>query len=450
MEGMILGVSGARGVAGLALVPEVACRLSAAFGLTRGGRILVARDSRPSGVCLVQAVCAGLHSVGVKPVLAGIATTPGAQVAVEELGLDGGVVVTASHNPPEWNGLKFIGADGAFLTLEEVTRIYERAREAPARSTPWERVATQLDLVPLHVRRILASPLVDPSAIRKRGFRVVADANHGAAGPLLRTLASVLDIRMRIIGEEPTGEFAHPPEPRPPHLTSLVRAVEEEQADLGIALDPDGDRAVFSVRGAVLPEEATLPLVALATLKPGDLVVTNLSTSRMVEDVAQRKGARVIRTPVGEAHVVRAMRETRAALGGEGNGGVIVPSVHRGRDAAVALVVTLTHLAREGAQLHDLWGQLPRYAMLKLTAKVSAWDGEAVAAALGRALGPAQQDTRDGVHLSTPSWWVHVRPSNTEPVVRVIVEAEDQEAAHALAGRVMETISRGMEPCVAS
>lgn len=425
-SGMITGVSGARGIVGEALTPEVACCLAASFGHERAGRVLVARDSRPSGPGIAQAVCAGLSSVGCAPLVAGLCTTPGAQVAVEDLCLAGGIMITASHNPAPWNGLKFIGADGAFITADEAAAMFARASAGRIARRGWDGWPASSDVTDvslMQIRRIVASSLVDVAAIRRRGFRVVVDTNHGAAGPLIRTMASVLDVRVRVLGEEPTGLFGHTPEPLPEHLGELEQAVKEDAADFGVAIDPDGDRLTLCTRDGLLPEEATLACVAAALLHPGDApVATNLSTSRMVDDVAGRFGVSVIRTPVGEAHVVMAMKASGASLGGEGNGGVIIPGVHHGRDAAAGLAVLLSYLAHNGRTMAGLWNQIPRYVMIKRKVRVTPNGWAALAGQLDREFHGFTLDRRDGFRLVWPDRWVHVRRSNTEPVVRIIAE----------------------------
>lgn len=451
-SGMIMGVSGARGIVGETLTPEVACRLASSFGHERGGSILVARDSRPSGAAIAQAVCAGLASVGCAPVVAGICTTPGAQIGVEDLGLAGGIMITASHNPAPWNGLKFIGGDGAFITAEEADGVFARARAGGMVLRGWDgwpAPADAPDITVLQIRRIVNSPLVDVSAIRRRGFRLVVDCNHGASGPLIRAMASLMDLEIHVLGEEPTGRFCHTPEPSPEHLGALREAVREDQADLGAAIDPDGDRLALCTTDGLLPEEATLACVAAALLRPNDApVVTNLSTSRMVEDVAGRFGVPVIRTPVGEAHVVSAMKAFGATLGGEGNGGVIIPGVHYGRDAAAGLAVLLSHLAQRGQTLAGLWNQIPRYVMIKRKVRVAPETWDTFPGRLEREFRDFTVDTQDGVRLNWPARWVHVRRSNTEPVVRIIAEG----SAGGELMSIIETIERmlvggGALPC---
>ncbi len=444
--GMMLGISGARGVVGQGLTPEVAARLSAAFGsLTERGDMLLARDSRPTGEALLQAAAAGLSSVGCTPRMAGLLTAPGAQVAVEEMGLAGGIMVTASHNPPEWNGLKFIGPDGAFISEDKARRLYEEARGDSLSRAPWDQWASPVATpqgTRLHMERIVQSPLVDAVAVRKKMFRVVVDCNHGAFGPLMRQLGAYLDLDLVLLGEEATGRFAHGAEPCQENLHGLGKAVREASAHLGAAVDPDGDRLVFCTRdGFVLPEEATLPIVAMAVLAqtPGS-IVTNLSTSSMVDSVGRIFGIEVKRTPVGEAHVVAQMKLDGAVLGGEGNGGVIFPSIHYGRDAAAGLAVLLTHLARADATLEALWQELPSYHMTKRKMSAGSIAMDEAIASLQKSFPKADVDLRDGVKISTGDGWVHLRPSNTEPVMRIVAEAKSEELVEELIRTVKDVV----------
>ncbi|MCU0612402.1 MAG: phosphoglucosamine mutase [Candidatus Eisenbacteria bacterium] len=434
---MIMGVSGARGLVGAALTAEVASRLAAAFGYAREGSVLVARDSRPSGAALAQSVCAGLASVGCRPVMAAICTTPGAQVGVERLGLSGGIMITASHNPAPWNGLKFIESDGAFITAEQARAVYTRAAgEFPRRAWDgWPAPAASPDIGLLHAELIGRSPLIDAVAIRRCGLRVVVDSNHGAAGPLIRMLARMLDMRLTVLGEDPTGLFKHTPEPIPEHLGELASVVAESGADVGAAIDPDGDRLTLCTREGLLPEEATLAIIAAAMLRPGDgPVVTNLSTSRMIDDVAGRRGVPVIRTPVGEAHVVAAMKAVGSSLGGEGNGGIIIPSIHHGRDAAAGLAILLSHMALTGQTLSRLWEDIPKYAMAKRKVAIGPDALERFSRSLESSFDGFTLDTRDGFKLIWPNRWLHVRRSNTEPVARIIAESPDRAEVAAMIG----------------
>jgi phosphomannomutase len=446
-DGMIMSVSGVRGVLGSALTPEVASRLGAAFGLMLGrGSYLIARDSRPSGSGLAAAAAAGLESVGCEPVMAGIMTTPGAQVLVGELGLKGGIIVTASHNPQEWNGLKFVGEDETFLSPDQAELLYEQSRGlvrhyVETASLPRRRTICTGSRI--HVNRIVSSSLVNIGAVRKRRFTLVVDCNHGAAGPILRELGGFLDLNLIIIGEEASGLFTHAPEPSLESLESLGAAVKEAHADAGAALDPDGDRLVFcTADGEVLSEEATLPLVAGAVLaRENGTVVTNLSTSMMIDHVVDKAGGTLLRTPVGEAHVVGAMKEKQAVVGGEGNGGVILPSIHLGRDGAAALSVFLTFLAEQPRSVASAWREIPKYHMTKRKISATAVDWSTFSNHVVERYPACKTTHIDGLRIDGDDWWAHIRPSNTEPVIRVIAEGARQTRVEDVVGSIIELLA---------
>lgn len=429
---MMLGISGARGIVDDGLTPSVAARLSAAFArICHDGDIIIARDSRVSGDALVNSAAAGVCSAGNDSLYAGILTTPGTQILVEETGAAGGIMVTASHNPPEWNGLKFIGSDGAFLGLEAVNEVYRDAALSTNTEITWDAWKTMRSLSggnAVHLRKVIDSGMVDLDAVRRRRYTVVIDTNRGAAGPVFRRLGHVLDLNVIILGEETTGFFIHGAEPIPEHLSSLSDVVRSSHADFGAAVDPDGDRLVFCLSdGRILSEEATLPLVAEAVLADTEgPVVTNLSTSSMIESVGDRHNIPVHRTAVGEAHVVSAMREHAAVFGGEGNGGVIVPRIHYGRDAVVGLALVLSYLSVSGNTLADTWDSIPRRFMKKAKLPRGSESLDQVFRAFVKSFAHTEVNKTDGIRLSTENEWIHVRPSNTEPVLRIVVEAPDE------------------------
>lgn len=428
---------------GKALTPEVAARYAAAFGwLVSGGKpgcaVVLGRDSRPSGTMLAAAAAAGLQSVGCEVIDCGLVPTPTVQLAVEHHRAAGGIVVTASHNPAEWNALKFVGPDGIFLDADRGERIRDLVREAgggiPRAS--WDEVGSARsdpEAKRRHLEAVLALPVLDVARIRKRRFSVVLDGVRGAAGPLVRELLEALGCRVRGLNLEPDGRFPRPPEPLPENLGALADSVREAKADLGMALDPDGDRlALVDEGGRAIGEDYTLAFAVRAVLgrvggEPGP-VVCNLSTSLVVEDAAREFGAVVERVPVGEAHVARGMKRLGAMVGGEGNGGVILSSLHLGRDALVAAALVLELLAARGKTVGELVAAAPRYAIVKR--KVSGrGDLGRVYRALEERFSGAVADRRDGLRLAWRDRWLHVRPSGTEPVVRLIAEAPSEREA---------------------
>jgi phosphomannomutase len=343
-------------------------------------------------------------------------------------GRPAGIQISASHNPPEYNGLKFFQPEGMVLGPAEGRAVLDRIRGRQFGWAAWDAQGQIRDLeAPLaeHLRRVVA--VVEPGRIRARAFKVVLDAGHGAGGRLgAELLREALGCEVLVLGGEPDGRYDHPPEPTQGHLRTLAAIVPAVGADVGFAQDPDADRlAIVDQEGRYIGEELTLALAAQRRLaQETGPVVLNLSTSRVVEDLAGRLGCPVLRTPVGEIHVVERMRAVGAVLGGEGNGGVIDPRVGFVRDSFVAMALVLDLLAQDGGPLSRLVDALPRYAMVK--EKYPLGEGPPVAELLDRLAGAhrdARADRRDGLRLDWPDGWVHVRPSNTEPIVRVIAEA---------------------------
>ena len=432
-------VSGVRGIVGVDLTPDIVRRYARAYGVLvrgRGGRrIGLARDSRASGPMLYMAAVAALAEVGIEVVELGLVSTPTAQLAVEDLALDGGIVVTASHNPIEWNALKFVGAGGRFLTKQDAEALFRAADGAPALAVRTPAPGTRDDAaVRRHLDRVLGLPWLDVAAIRARAPRVALDCVRGAGATIMPALFEALGCPVQAINLEPDGAFPREPEPIPEHLGQLGAFVRETGADIGIAVDPDVDRlAIVDETGRPIGEDYTLAFAVRAVLPhlQGPLV-TNLSTSLVVDDAARAFGHTVERAPVGEANVVERMLARRAVLGGEGNGGVILPAVHLGRDAPVAAALALALLAREQASVSAIVNGAPRYAIVK--AKLPRPDRalDDVYAALRRRWPDADGDTQDGQRLAWPDRWIHVRPSGTEPVVRVIAEAPTDGAAQTM------------------
>lgn len=435
----MISVSGIRGIVGTDLTPELVARYAAAFGALarRAGyaRVVLARDARTSGPMFAAAAGAGLQSVGVGVVDCGLIPTPTAQLAVEHHGAGGGIVITASHNPVEWNALKFVGADGLFLDAAEGAAMRALADDAVPR-VGWDEIgdlARDCDAVARHVEAVLGLDAVDVSAIRRRGFHVALDCVRGAGGTIMPRLLEALGCRVSGMDVETDGRFPRPPEPIPEHLGGLSALVRESGADLGIAVDPDVDRlALVDETGKPIGEDYTLALAVEDVLRraPGPVVV-NLSTSLVVDDAARAYGIDVGRAPVGEANVARALRTAGAVIGGEGNGGVMLPALHLGRDAPVAAALVLDLLAASGRTLGAHVAARPRYAIVKAKAPRGG-DMERTYATLATRFADAKPDRQDGLRLAWPDRWLHVRPSGTEPVVRLIAEAPDRAAAGAL------------------
>lgn len=443
-DGLMVGVSGVRGRVGEALTPEVVTHFAAAFGawaISRSPRpaIVVGRDSRVSGPMFQRAVVAALQSVGAEIIDIGMVPTPTVQLAVEYHHAAGGLAITASHNPVEWNALKFISSTGLFLDAAEGAEM-RGWLERPILRASWDQlgVVTPDDAaIARHIASILALPYVEVDAIRARRFRVALDTCHGAGVRIMPALLEALGCEVHAINLEPHGRFHRPPEPLPENLGELEALVRRSGAAVGFATDPDVDRlALVSEEGRAIGEDYTLALAARVVLqrRPG-LVVTNLSTSRIVEDVAAEARASVIRSPVGEVNVAVRMRDAGAVVGGEGNGGVILPELHMGRDAPLAVALTLQLLCDTGGTLSAVVGQYPRYSIVKDRMDRPDESLDAVYDSLRDAFPDAEADLQDGLRLSWPDRWVHVRPSGTEPIVRVIAEAPTPEEAQDLVRR---------------
>ena len=451
--GLMVSVSGIRGRVGEALTPEIVSTFAAAFGVwaighsSGAGRgpsgpsraIVVGRDSRVSGPMFHRAVIAALQSVGCRVIDVGLAPTPTIQLAVEAHHAAGGLAITASHNPVEWNALKFIGPSGLFLEAHEGAAMRAVAEGSIPRET-WDRLGTvESDdgAVQRHLASVLALPYLDIEGIRRRRLRVALDCVHGAGATIMPALLDRLGCVVSAIGLPTDGRFPHPPEPIAQNLGDLERLVKASRADVGLAVDPDVDRlALVDETGQAIGEDYTLALASRVVLakRPG-VVVTNLSTSRIVDDVAEQAGSRVIRAPVGEVNVATRMRDERAPVGGEGNGGVILTELHLGRDAPVGAALILQLLTSAAKPLSGIIAEYPRYAIVKDKLDRPNGSLDAVYAALTQAFPDAEVDRQDGIRFSWGDRWVHVRPSGTEPIVRVIAEARSEADARALVAR---------------
>ncbi len=457
----MVGVSGVRGIVDKDLTPDVVTRWAAAFGTwiregTRdGGRgtgpaVVVGRDSRGSGPRFAQAVIAGVQAAGCSVTDVGMAPTPTIQLAVLHHGARGGIAITASHNPIEWNALKFIGPDGIFLDGANGARVVELAAREGRGTGEGGRVEQDSGAIERHLQAVLALPVIDVERIRAAKFTVALDAVRGAGGPIMRALLERLGCAVNGINLETDGKFPRAPEPVPENLTGLGALVKRSGSGLGIAVDPDVDRlAIVDENGTPIGEDYTLAFAVRAVLGNGErgkgkgaVVVCNLSTSLVVEDAARECGAEVVRTPVGEAHIARKMVELGAVIGGEGNGGVMYAPLHVGRDAPVAAALALDLLARSGRRVSELVAAAPRYAIVKAKAPRGA-ELAPVYAALKRRFADAEVDEQDGLRLGWRDRWLHVRPSNTEPIIRFIAEAPER-------GQAEQLVEEARRQCAAS
>jgi phosphomannomutase len=445
----MVSVAGIRGRVGTSLTPEIVAMYAAAFGAWSASRgksraIVVGRDSRVSGPMFHRTVVAALQSVGCTTIDIGLTTTPTCQLAVEHHHAAGGLMISASHNPIEWNGLKFIASTGLFLDNAEGAEMRATIEQGIERAT-WDKLGSveQDDrAVSRHLERVLSIPYVDVAGIRKRRFKVALDCVRGAGSIIVPQLLERLGCTVSAIHMEPDGRFPRSPEPTADNLKELEQLVLSTGSAIGFAVDPDVDRlALVSNEGKAIGEDYTLALAARLVLRhrKGPLV-TNLSTSRLLEDVAAEAGVPVKRAPVGEVNVATTMRDLHSPIGGEGNGGVILTEVHLGRDAPIGIALILQLLYEENRSLAAIVGDLPRYVIVKDKLDRPKASLDTVYAALKQAFPTAEADTQDGLRLSWPDRWVHVRPSGTEPIVRVIAEAPTDEGAHELVRRSREPL----------
>jgi phosphomannomutase len=441
-------VSGLRGVVGDGLDPESAVEFTAAYAAGRGpGPIVVGHDARASATVFEHAVFAALTAAGRDVLSCGPTATPTIGRLVRDLNAAGGVQISASHNPAEYNGLKFFQPEGMVLSPEQGRDVLSRLGRREFAWARWNgvgKVHILTDPDKSHLKAIMAT--VDVEAIRARRFRVVLDSCHGAGARMGYALLRALGCEPLVIGGMPDGLYDHPPEPTESNLRHLAPLVPAASAVVGFAQDPDADRlAIIDETGRYIGEELTLVLAARQRLAAArGSVVINLSTSRAIEDLATQYGCPVHRTPVGEIHVVERMRAERAVLGGEGNGGVIDPRVGYVRDSFVGMATVLDLLARGEAPLSTLVDALPKYAMAKERYPVP--EGVPLSDRLEQiatAHPDAAADWRDGLRLDWPTCWAQVRPSNTEPIVRVIAEAKDSVRAQELAGFLGRWVAAG-------
>ena len=444
MDRLIVSVSGVRGTIGGTLTPRVACDFGCAFGtlLGAGKTVILARDSRTSGPMIRSAVAAGLMATGVNVVDLGLVTTPGAALMTRKLAADGGVMITASHNPLPYNGIKFLDPGGTGLTVDKAAELAALRDSGEFALQPSETQGAESRNTKTHGEHVDAvSRLVDVTEIAARRVKVVLDSINGAGCVVTPNLLGRLGCEFVHLNGEATGRFAHPPEPIEENLSDLCAAVVRHKADIGFAQDPDADRLVIvDENGTFIGEEYTLALTTAFVLsKRTGKVAANLATSRMIDDIAAAAGVEVVRAPTGEANVAHAMAEAGCIFGGEGNGGVIEPRVVCVRDSLVAIAYMLQYLAETGKTVSQLVAQIPRYVMVKTKFPCPPGASPAVAAATREAFASrpdARFDDVDGLRVDLPGGWVSVRASNTEPIMRIMAEATDQPSADALVAEV--------------
>jgi phosphomannomutase len=440
---LMMTVSGVRGIIGETMTPTLAAELGAAFGAhLGGGKVVIGRDSRPSGPMVLAAVTSGLLATGCEVIDLGVVSTPGAAMMTVKHGAAGGVMITASHNPIMWNGIKFFTPAGCAPPPELAEKVFDRYRRKALDLVKVDRIGRAScddSTNETHVARVLE--VLDVEAIRRMHTRVVLDSINGAGCVSGRMLLERLGCEVVHINGEPNGRFAHTPEPIAENLTGLCEAVRRHQAAIGFAQDPDADRlAVVDDAGRYIGEEYTLALAARFVLarRPG-AAAANLSTSRMIDDIAAEAGGIIVhRSPVGEANVVKAMQDHACVIGGEGNGGVIDPRIVWVRDSLVSMGFVLNLLAGERRPLSAVVDGMTHYVMIKRKFEMPR---ERIAVWLQKVRGIAGKgriNDTDGIRIDWPEGWVHLRPSNTEPIARVIAEAADGATAESLVKRATD------------
>jgi phosphomannomutase len=444
---LVKSTSGIRGVVGNGLDPVMITAYGAAFGtFLKKGKVVVGRDSRPSGEMVMRAVVSGLMSVGMDVIEIGIVPTPTVEIAVKKLKAAGGICVTASHNPSEWNALKFFNAYGEFISPDQYKELDSIFNSGKFAYMSWDKIgklSAQSQWIDEHIKMTLALKTVNKPAIKKRKFKIVVDAINGAGSVALPKMLEQVGAKVIRINCKGDGDFVHKPEPIPAHLTQLGREVKKHKADLGLAADPDADRLVIvDETGKPINEELTLTIAVKQVLKKSKgATVINLSTSSTTASVAKALGSPVYYSKVGESNVVQMMREKKAIIGGEGNGGVIYPTCHAGRDCLVAAALVLSCLAEEKLSVKSLVGTFPNYYIIKTKASLPGDFSSRLARFETEAqtlLGPATIDRRDGLRFDFDRGWVQIRTSNTEPIYRLIVETSDKALTESLLQQVID------------
>ncbi|HET6528820.1 MAG TPA: phosphoglucosamine mutase [Balneolaceae bacterium] len=444
---LMISVSGIRGVFGSDLTPENLSRFTAAFGSWSGsGKIVVGRDTRVTGQICEDIVCSVLQSVGCDVVKVGVVPTPTVAMAVLKHQADGAIIISASHNPAEWNALKLLNAKSEFLDAdqgEEVIEISENESYSYKKFDEIGSITTDDEALDYHITQILDLPYIDRDLIASKDFSVAIDPVNGTGAIGLPAILNALGVdEIHSINAEPNGLFAHNPEPLPEHLQDICKLVKKKNCDLGIITDPDADRlALVTNEGNLFGEEYTQAAAFdfMLSKKEGSCA-TNLSSSRVAEDVAKKYGQKCYRSAVGEINVVKKMQQVDAVIGGEGNGGVINPDLHYGRDALAGVAMILQLLAEQNITADDYRNSLPDYFMRKSKMQLADIDGDAILKKALEVYEEHQPDTTDGVKIDFEEGWVHLRKSNTEPIIRVYSEGTSPQKAKELARKVVETV----------
>lgn len=456
---LIKSISGIRGTIGgnvaENLTPVDAVKFASAYGMFLKKRhqkenikIVMGRDARISGPMIHQLVQNTLVGLGIDVIDLGLSTTPTVEVAVPLEKADGGIILTASHNPKQWNALKLLNERGEFLSGEDGAEILEIAEKEAFLFADVEhlgRVVSVTDYMDRHIDEVLKLKLVDVNAVKKRGFKVVVDGVNSSGGIIIPALLKKMGVEVIELYCTPDGHFPHNPEPLKEHLTDICALVQNEKADFGIVVDPDVDRLAFiSNDGEMFGEEYTLVAVADYVLSktPGN-TVSNMSSSRALRDITQKHNGTYQAAAVGEVNVVELMKKTAAIIGGEGNGGIIYPELHYGRDALVGVALFLTYLAHQDKTVAELRASYPQYFMSKKKIELTPdLDVDFILQKMAENYSHEELSVIDGVKIDFADSWVHLRKSNTEPIIRIYTESKNQADADALADRIISEIKK--------
>lgn len=445
MSTLMISISGIRGIVGDGLDPEVLVKFTNAYAdFVSEGTVVIGRDARISGEMVQSIVTGTLIAKGLNVVDIGICPTPTVQLTVKKLKANGGIAISASHNPNEWNALKLLNSSGQFMTLDENKVLMKLLDSGKKTFESWDKLGKKIYSggVKDHVKDVLNLKYIDVKEIRKRKFKVLVDCVNGAGVYVIPDLLREFGCEVIEMNCEKTGIFPRFPEPLPENLTETMKAVKESKADLGIVVDPDVDRLVLITdEGEPFSEENTITqAVKFILAKQKGNVVVNLSTTRAVDDVAKAAGCKVFRSPVGEANVVKKMKEVNAIIGGEGSGGVIYPALHYGRDALVGIAITLQHLLEFDKPISELKKALPEYFISKMKIELGNIKPDKIISSLTEKYKSEKTNTEDGLRIDFDDHWVHFRKSNTEPIVRIITEAKTKAKAEELSKTYFEVI----------
>jgi phosphomannomutase len=442
----MISISGIRGIVGDGLDPDSIIKYTNAYaGFIGKGKVVVGRDARITGDMVNHLVTGTLLANGLDVINIGICPTPTVQFTVKDLNADGGIAISASHNPNEWNALKLLNSTGQFMTLDENKTMLENLDGAESNYKRWDEVGINSfynEGIQNHVNAVLSMKYIDLEAIRERKFKVLVDCVNGAGAYVIPQLLKEFGCEVIEMNCDKSGIFPRSPEPLPENLTETFKAVKDSKADLGIVVDPDVDRLVLIANdGIPFGEENTITqAVKFILSKEKGSVVVNLSTTRGVEDVANEYGCEVFRSKVGEANVVKRMKEVNAVIGGEGSGGVIYPAIHYGRDALVGIAITLQHLSEFDGTLTQLKDHLPDYSICKKKVELLNINPDDVINRIKNKYNQEKINTEDGFRIDFEDYWVHLRKSNTEPIIRIITEAKSDEEAEKNASEFMNEL----------